>query len=238
MSTAYGHWSLVIINAAIFILFAFSFTHPKTRRDWRSFGAFSAFIMALFTEMYGFPLTIYLLSGSLGNRYAGKDLFSHDAGHLWHTLHGWQGNPHTDPLHMMSGIIIAGGFLLLASAWSVLHAAQRGRTLASTGSYAVIRHPQYVGFFLIMFGFLLQWPTLPTVVMFPVLMVMYYRLAKREERDALSAFEESYERYRAATPAFVPSFRGPSRLSRSGREGRREDQPLGLNPSGVVSSIS
>ena len=208
MSTAYGHWSLVIVNAGVFILFAFSFTRPKTQRDWRSLGAFSAFILALFTEMYGFPLTIYLLSGWLGNRYAGQDLFSHDAGHLWHTLLGWRGDPHSDPLHLMSGGVIAAGFLLLASAWRVLYAAQRQHTLASTGPYAWIRHPQYAGFILIMFGFLLQWPTLPTLIMFPVLLVMYGRLAKLEEQDALLALGQSYARYRAATPAFIPRFRG------------------------------
>jgi len=90
---AYGLWSLVIINSAIFIIFAFSFTKPRTERDWRSFGAFSAFIVALFVEMYGFPLTIYVLSGWLVKRYPGLDLFSHDAGHLWNTLFGWEINP-------------------------------------------------------------------------------------------------------------------------------------------------
>src|SRR5262245_39083923 len=91
---AYGLWSLVVINTAVFIIFALSFTHPRTARDWRSFGAFSAFLFALFTEMYGFPLTIYLLSGWLGSWYPGLNLWSHDTGHLWHTVLGWHGDPH------------------------------------------------------------------------------------------------------------------------------------------------
>ena len=106
---AYGLWSLVVINTAVFVIFAFSFTHPRTARDWRSFGAFSAFLFALFTEMYGFPLTIYLLSGWLGSRYPGVNLWSHDAGHLWHTLLGWHGNPHADPLHILSNLLIGAG---------------------------------------------------------------------------------------------------------------------------------
>src|SRR5262249_36869809 len=96
---AYGLWPLVVLNAAVFILFAFSFTHPRSPRDWRSFGAFAGFLVALFTEMYGFPLTIYLLAGWLGRRYPGVDFLSHDAGHLWETLLGWRGDPHLNPLH-------------------------------------------------------------------------------------------------------------------------------------------
>jgi protein-S-isoprenylcysteine O-methyltransferase Ste14 len=204
---AYGLWSLVSLNIAVFAIFAFSFTRPRTARDWRSFGAFTAFLVALFTEMYGFPLTIYLLAGWLQRRYPGLDLLSHDAGHLWETLLGWRGDPHLDPLHLASNVLVVVGFVLLAAAWRVLFAAQQARRLATTGPYAHVRHPQYAAFILIMLGFLLQWPTLLTLVMFPVLVWMYVRLARREEREVRAEFGEAYARYAAVTPAFIPRLR-------------------------------
>ncbi len=202
--SAYGLWGLVIINSAVFIIFALSFARPRTQRDWRSFGAFSAFIIALFTEMYGFPLTIFLLSGWLTSRFPDVDFLAHDAGHLLEIIFGWRANPHFGPFHLLSNIFILGGFWLLASAWRVLYAAQRSRTLAVTGPYARLRHPQYVAFVLIMFGFLLQWPTLVTLIMFPILVYMYIRLARREERDALAEFGDEYANYMQRTPAFLP----------------------------------
>jgi protein-S-isoprenylcysteine O-methyltransferase Ste14 len=210
---AYGLWFLVVLNSAVFIIFAFSFTRPRSARDWRSFGAFAAFLVALFTEMYGFPLTIYLVAGWLGKRYPGLDLLSHDAGHLWNTVLGWQGDPHVNPLHILSSVLIGGGFILLAAAWRVLFEAQSQHTLALAGPYAHIRHPQYAGFMLILLGFLLQWPTVLTLLMFPILVTMYVRLAHREEREVLQEFGEAYGRYAAITPAFFP---------RLGRQMRRE----------------
>lgn len=200
----YGLWLLVAINAGIFILFAFSFFKPHSKRDWRSFGAFSAFIIALFTEMYGFPLTIYLLSGWLVNRFPGIKLFSHDVGHLWSTIFGWTSDPHWDFLHIISEILIVIGFVLLAKAWKVLYQAQTTHQIAVTGPYAYLRHPQYMGFILIMTGFILQWPTIITLVMFPILVTMYIRLAKREEKEAVAEFGESFQLYESKTPAFFP----------------------------------
>jgi protein-S-isoprenylcysteine O-methyltransferase Ste14 len=203
---AYGLWSLVIINSAVFIFFALSFARPQSRRDWRSFGAFSAFIVALFAEMYGFPLTIYVLSGWLQSRYPQLDLLSHDTGHLWSTVLGLKGNPHWSVLHILSDLLILAGFLLIAAAWRVLHGAQRRQALATTGPYACVRHPQYVGFILIMLGFVLQWPTLLTVLMFPLLVAMYVRLARREEGETAVAFGDQYLRFAARTPGWIPQF--------------------------------
>lgn len=203
---AYGLWSLVIINSLVFIIFTFSFFKPQTKTDWRTFSAFSAFIVALFVEMYGFPLTIYALSGWLGKTYPQLNLYSHDSGHILHTLLGMKGNPHFDVLHILSNIFIVAGFFLLSSAWRVLYKAQQTKTLAVTGSYRFIRHPQYDAFTLIMFGFLLQWPTIPTVIMFPILVVMYVRLSIKEETVVATEFGEAYRKYAERTPRFFPHF--------------------------------
>ena len=107
-SPSYRLWTLVIVNSAVFIIFAFSFFKPKSARDWRSFGAFSGFLVALFTEMYGFPLSIYLLSGWLQSRWPNVDWFSHDAGHFLEMTRGWKANPHVGPFHLLSFALIGG----------------------------------------------------------------------------------------------------------------------------------
>lgn len=211
---AYGLWSLVILNSVLFVFFAFSFFKPKTKLDWRAFGGFSAFVVALFTEMYGFPLTLYLFAGWLQTRFPGVNWMSHDAGHLLETMFGWKANPHFGPFHLLSFVFIGGGFWLISAAWPVLYRAQKEGRLATTGLYAKVRHPQYGGFVLVMFGFLLQWPTLLTLLMFPVLVVMYWRLALAEERATIAEFGEAYRAYMRSTPAFVPRLWGRSAAER------------------------
>ena len=207
MMTDYGLWPLVIINSMIILIFAFSFFQPQTRRDWRTFGAFAAFVVALFTEMYGFPLTIYLLSGWLGSRFPEVNWFSHESSHLLQTLLGWRGDPHFSPFHILSDAMVLGGLILLAISWKVLYRARRNFEIALTGPYARIKHPQYTAFMIIMLGFLVQWPTLPTLIMFPVLIWVYGRLARREEKEALAEFGERYARYAENTPRFIPQMR-------------------------------
>ncbi len=201
---AYGLWGLAIVNSVIFVAFAFSFFKPQTKTDWRTFSAFSAFLVALFVEMYGFPLSIYLLSGWLASKYPGVNFFTHDSGHLIHTLLRMKGDPHFDIFHILSNVFIFGGFLMLSYSWHTLWKAQRAHRLAKTGLYARMRHPQYSAFILIMLGFLLQWPTLVTLAMFPVLVFMYVRLALREEKVAQQEFGQEYEQWAAVTPRFFP----------------------------------
>jgi protein-S-isoprenylcysteine O-methyltransferase Ste14 len=203
MNTDYGIWPLVIVNTAIFTIFAASFFHPRSRRDWHAMGAYTGFLVALFTEMYGFPLTIYLLAGPLGARFPLLRA-DHAGGHLWNDLIGWTGDPHMSPFHFASYALIGGGFWLIAVAWRQLYTAAQSHRLATTGPYAWLRHPQYAGFLLVMIGLLAQWPTLPTLIMFPVLLIVYRRLALNEEREVAAAFGSAWTDYATAVHPFLP----------------------------------
>lgn len=205
MEYGYGNWLVAIALSGLFLWFAYDAFKPKTGIDWRSFGAFSAFIIALFTEMYGFPLTIYLLSSWFGSRFPQLN-FSHNSGHLWEDLLGNTGDPHFSILHILSYVLIIGGLILISASWKILYQATKEHTIAKSGSYKYIRHPQYVGFVIIIFGFLMQWPTLPTLIMAPVLIVMYIRLARKEEKDVLRKYPQ-YRHYLQNTPSFLPSLK-------------------------------
>lgn len=201
----YGLWPLMIINTAIFIIFAFSFFKPKSKTDWTAFGGFSAFLVALFTEMYGFPLTLFLIAPWLTKHFPGINPFGHDTGILWNVIFDIRGGM-MSWLHIVSTIIVAAGMLIIVDAWPTLHRAYKENKLATTGLYRYVRHPQYDGFLLVMIGYILMWPTILTLLMFPVLAVMYVRLAKKEEEIVEAERTEEYERYKEVTPAFIPNF--------------------------------
>ncbi|MBA3909904.1 MAG: isoprenylcysteine carboxyl methyltransferase [Rhodobacter sp.] len=203
--TAYGPWLLVFINSAVFIIFAFSFFKPQTSRDLRSFGALSALVVALFMEKYGFPFTIFLLSVWLQWTLPDIDCLAQDSWLLPEMIFGRQSNPHFGPFHILSFALIGGGFWLISVAWHHLWSAQRQGRLATTGPYARIRHPQHVGFVLIMLGFHVQWLTILTLSMFPLLVWIYARLTLAEEAYSREQFGEGLDKYAGRVPAFVPN---------------------------------
>ncbi len=200
----YGLLSLVFINSFIFILFAYSFTKLKTPRNWLSFSLFSVYVIAHFTEMYGFPFTIYWFSGWLSKLYPNVNLFSHENGHIFHTLLGMQGDPHLGFFHALSLLFIFFGLGTVVYAWGILSETQKKNELATTGPYAFVRHPQYVGFILIIFGLFVQWPTLITLILFPILATVYVQLSYKEDKDLFKKFGKEYEKYAKDTPMFVP----------------------------------
>jgi len=201
ISYAYGLWFLVIVNVGLFIFFILSFLTPLKKREWRSMGVTIAFFVALFTEMYGFPLTIYLLTGILGSRYPALNPFSHASGHLWLTFLGG-GAVMMTAIHIISNGLTIVGFVIMWKGWKLIHGAKG--SLVTDGPYAYVRHPQYSGLFLIMIGMLIQWPTIITALMFPVLAFIYYRLSKSEEGEMIKTFGEEYKLYMETVPMFVP----------------------------------
>ncbi|WP_225804015.1 isoprenylcysteine carboxylmethyltransferase family protein [Streptomyces sp. NK15101] len=211
---AYGLWPPAVLNSPLSVVFAASFFHPKTRRDWRPAGAHSAFMAALFTEMYGIPPTVCLRGSRLGSTFPlPKD--THAGGHLWNDLTGWSGDPRLSPFHLAGYVAIAGGFWLIAASWKRLHDAAQHDRPAVTGPYEWVRHPRYDGFLLVMTGFLFQWPTLPTLLMFPILVYVYVRPARGEEREVAAHLGEDWTAHATRTPAFRPRLRHRTPASRS-----------------------
>lgn len=205
LSFAYGFWSLVVVNVVLFLFFIMSFISPVKKREWRSMGVTTAFIVALFTEMYGFPLTIYILTAVLGAKYPALNPFAHASGHLWVTFLGGGGAMLT-VIHFISDGMMIAGFIIMSAGWRKVHGAKGA--LVVDGVYAYVRHPQYSGLILVTIGLLIQWPTIITALMWPVLIFAYYRLSRKEEADMEREFGEAYKKYKERVPMFIPQIGG------------------------------
>jgi protein-S-isoprenylcysteine O-methyltransferase Ste14 len=194
-----GTWGLTVIMVLIVSWILYRYVTPRSWKEWSRAGLIQAFIIALYAEMYGFPLTVYLLSGWLG-----LDIpWLHQSGHLWAALFGWGDGGAM--LEMLLGYtLVFIGLGLLVEGWREVYQASREGRLATDRLYAVVRHPQYTGIFLAIVGQLIHWPTIPTLVLFPVIVWAYYRLARREEQQMLERFAGPYTVYRQQVPMFFP----------------------------------
>lgn len=206
----YGHWSYVAILVLIASWVLYRFVAPKNWREWAGAGLVQAFIIALYAEMYGFPLTIYLLSG-----FIGVDIpLDAMPGHLWATLLGY--GLIGGVIEMwLGGVFIITGITLLIVGWRQVYQATRAGHFANDGLYGMLRHPQYTGIMLAVFGQIVHWPTIITLVLFPAIVLVYVRLARKEERTMIGRFGREYQDYMEHVPMFFPRVEGWSRLLES-----------------------
>lgn len=207
LKTISGLMELALLNSGLFIFFACGFFESNSKRHWSMYGPLRGFVTALFTKMYGVPLTLYVASGWFQPRLPGIEWLSHWTDRLFQDLLGLASPPHLGLLMALGFLFIAAGATLTVSAWKQLYRAVRSGGMATEGAYARIRHPVYVGLVILSFGVLLQCPTLSNLLMFPVLVVMYVRLAREDELRAVAALGDPYRDYLIRVPAFVPAWR-------------------------------
>lgn len=198
------NWAIAV-NAGLFILFL-AFLPYRKGIAWRSKGAFSAFMLALMAEMFGVPLMLYIISPLL------PTLFPDRVARIW--AYRWlvaSGHDWISTVGLITGAwLTLAGMVLVFAGWAQVHKASG---LVTTGLYARMRHPQYLGIFLILTGWLIHWPTLPTIIMYPVLLWVYVRLAKKEEDEMHREYGQAWEEYAGKTPSFFPAVLAASRAA-------------------------
>lgn len=191
-------YAIVMIVVASWVLY--HFLAPASWREWTGAGLVQAFIIALYAEMYGFPLTLYFVASVLPIDIP----FVHGSGHLWATLLGYGALGQAIEMAIGYAFVVA-GLVLITKGWVRVYF-ERSRLLTD-GIYGVVRHPQYTGIFLAVFGQLVHWPTIFTLALAPLIVLAYVHLARREESRILERFGEAYVAYRERVPMFFPRWR-------------------------------
>jgi len=195
----YGDWPAVILSVALLSLFIVAFVRPFKRQSWTSLGVTEAFLVSLFTEMFGIPLTIYFLSGFFGIPLTPNEhlliyaLVSLGLG----TSQTWE----LIGVGITATMLVVAAFLIVEG-WRTVYVGKGG--LVTTGIYAHIRHPQYLGILLISGALILMMTTIPTLIMFPIMVYAYYRLARNEEKLMVEKFGDEYLQYKRKVPMLFP----------------------------------
>jgi protein-S-isoprenylcysteine O-methyltransferase Ste14 len=200
---SYGYpqnWGYVVLNVALFSIFIL-FIKFRRKAARLPTSIYLAFLVALFVEMYGFALTWYIMIGVFGQSYAAT---------LWVLLAGLTGENLFVSIFLgfllpLSNIVVLMGMFLVIFGWRKIHRADS--QLVTEGIYGHVRHPQYLGFMLITLGMNVLWVTISTLLLWPILVIVYYRLAKHEEKEMEKRFGEEYQKYKRGVPMFIPRLR-------------------------------
>lgn len=193
-----GAWGIALIVIAVASWFLYRYLAPETWKEWAGAGVIQAFIIALYAEMYGFPLTIYLLV-----RFFGIDQTYLNA-NLWSTLLGY-GEAGMTIAMILGYVLLFAGIGIFMEGWRELHRARQGNRLVTDRLYGLVRHPQYTGLFIALFGEgIVHWPTIFSVALFPIIVLAYYFLARSEERKVGEEFGDEYRAYCRRVPMFIP----------------------------------
>ncbi len=196
-----GAWVITVIMVVIASWIVFKYLIPKNFKEWRNAGLIQAFIIALYAEMYGFPLTIYLLTAFLGFDIP----WLHVKGHLWASLFGWgEGMAMVEMVVGYAFVFL--GISLIVRGWKQIYEARKKNELVTDGIYTYMRHPQYTGIYMAILGQLIHWPTIPTLVLSPVIFAAYYTLARKEEKVMIERFGDEYKAYAEKVPMFFPKW--------------------------------
>jgi methanethiol S-methyltransferase len=195
-----GFWGMAVIVIVIVSWLLYRYLAPSDWKEWTRAGVLQAFIIAFYAEMYGLPLTLYFLA-----RFFGLDLAWNEGGNLWVQLFG------TLLAHVVAMVIgyaiVFSGATLVAEGWRTIHRVRREDRLATEGVYMKVRHPQYTGLFMIIFGEgIVHWPTIVSVAALPIIVGAYSLLARKEERQMLQRFGDEYRKYQRRVPMFIPRF--------------------------------
>lgn len=201
----YFNFWLVGIYIGLLAVFLFGILRPRRRSEWKSAGVAQAWVIALYAEMYGVPLTAYWVMNWLGRNPADAEV--HFNGHLWPLMLRF--SPSSIEFAqfwftVIGQVFVLVGALLAIFGWRQLYAAIKQDEMARFGLYRFIRHPQYTGFFLFLLGSMINWPTAITMLTLPLLWGVYLRLARVEEQDAIATFGDTYRQYMSKTGRFVP----------------------------------
>jgi protein-S-isoprenylcysteine O-methyltransferase Ste14 len=193
-----GIWILALIMIVVASWYLYKYMAPSSWHDWAGAGVVQAFIIALYAEMYGFPLSIYLLA-----RFGGLDKTGLNA-NLWSSLLD-MGETGMMISMVLGYILLFLGIGLFFQGWRQVYKARQENKLVTDGLYALTRHPQYTGLFIALFGQgVVHWPTLFSVVLFPIIVFIYYRLSLREEKKVIAEFGNEYVACKARVPMFIP----------------------------------